>query len=84
MWGDATLALNDSTVVRSGELGVLTYCEECLGIILKRGIGRAYSTADGFAGSITGSGNVLPGVGEPDANQMGDVCPASLRFLKEG
>jgi hypothetical protein len=83
VWKDASLKLYDSTIVRSGELGVFTYSLECVRMIVPS-IGDSYSTADEFAGNVSGSGNTIPGPGEPDGNRLGDVCPSSLRFLKGG
>jgi hypothetical protein len=33
-------------------------------------------------GQISGSKNLIPDKNDPEANQLGDVCPAVLRFLK--
>lgn len=40
-----------------------------------------YDVSTSFSGCVTGSGNVIPGLGEPSENGGGAVCPGELGFL---
>jgi len=81
--GSATLNLRDSQILRSRELGLMTFCVDCAGLIWSASDVRYFAEAEVFVGWVTGSGNVIPEPGEPDANLLGDVCPESLRYLKD-
>jgi len=36
---------------------------------------------DIFRGYVTGHGNVIPGPGDPDGNELGSICPDELNFF---
>ena len=80
--GSATLHLEDSQILRSGELGLMTLCVDCASRVWSAStVSDYYPESEEFVGQVTGSGNIIPGPGAPDANVLGGVCPESLRFL---
>lgn len=68
--GRASATLVRNRITRNRGHGVLLYHRPC------------YRAAEAFAGRISGEINAIPGPGEPDGNERGDVCPAELGFLK--
>jgi len=73
---EAVVHIQDSRILRNARYGVSAYLPDCLEDF--------YWFEVEFTGEVTGSGNTIPGPGEPDGNQTGSVCPGSLSFLKEG
>ena len=68
----AQVTLIENTIDKNGGYGVALYQKECFD--------EAYDT-DIFRGYVTGHGNTIPGLGEPDGNHLGTVCPNELEFL---
>jgi parallel beta-helix repeat protein len=66
---DATLLLTDCSVMRNS-LGVLMYCKPCADEFE-----IPYNNDFRFTGLLSGSGNAIPGLGEPNGNPFGSVCP---------
>jgi len=69
LYEDAELLLTDCRILRN-LLGVLTYCQTCTDAY-DIPFNRDYT----FTGLLSGSGNMIPSSGEPDANPFGSVCP---------
>jgi len=75
--GGNGIVLNDSsqailtgnTVLRNGRRGVALDDVPCDG------------TSSAFSGRVSGSGNTVPGPGDPDGNEGSAVCPDALVFL---
>jgi len=82
LFENASLNITNSRVLRNGGIGIGGYYVECADRIIPTGA-TSENLATEFAGSITGSGNTIPGPGEPDGNALGDVCPDSFRSVKE-
>ena len=66
---DAKVLLTDCSVVRN-VLGILTYCKQCTDEFR-----IPYNSDYRFTGFLSGSGNAIPGLGEPDGNPFGSICP---------
>ena len=66
---DARVLLTDCSVVRN-VLGILTYCKQCADEFK-----IPYNSDYRFTGFLSGSGNAIPGLGEPNGNPFGSVCP---------
>jgi len=73
---EAVVHIQDSRILCNAGYGVSAYLPDCLEDF--------YWFEVEFTGEVTGSGNTIPGPGEPDGNQKGSVCPDSLSFLQEG
>jgi len=65
----AQVTISDNRILSNGGNGVALYERPC------------YDTDSAFAGCVSGGGNTIPGLGEPDGNRLGAVCPDELRFL---
>ncbi len=69
----ATVDIVQNQIVNNLGWGVSLWIKAC----------ERQAAEESFTGKITGKLNKIPGLGEPQENQKGDVCPAALRFLKE-
>jgi len=68
----ATVNIVQNQIVNNLGWGVSLWTKAC----------ERQAAEESFTGKITGKSNEIPGLGESQENQRGDVCPAALRFLK--
>jgi len=81
---NAALVIKDSVIVRNTDFGIFAYLKDCWYLIVADStVDKYYSPGEEFHGRISGSGNTIPGPGEPDGNGLGDVCPNSFSTVKE-
>lgn len=74
LWDDSTLQMTDCEILRNDGIGVRFHVPEC-------DPAHASFAAHYFSGVVRGSGNVVPGPGETDANLLGSICPSEHGFL---
>lgn len=82
LYDSAQATIERNTITKNLGYGVALYQQPC------------YDTDEVFFGLISGKGNTIPGLGEPDGNDKGNLCPDCTPgsegclwpegFLKEG
>ncbi len=71
-----SIEINGCTVTANEYSGVILYNVACYGIDI-------YGSYYEFVGHLFGTGNIIPGPGEPDENRRSSCCPESLRMSLE-
>jgi hypothetical protein len=74
LWDNSTLQMTDCEILRNSGIGVRFHVPEC-------DPPHASFAAHYFSGVVEGSGNIVPGPGETDANLLGGICPSEHGFL---
>jgi len=67
--GSARATVEGSALLNNERYGIALHTAPC------------YDTGEVFTGLVTGEGNVIPGLDDPDGSKEGAVCPDELSFL---